>query len=250
MNNWPTGYGRHFFATVDSTNEQARLHAAAGASLPAWFVAERQTSARGRQGRVWHSPAGNLAMTLAMQDTRSPSETARLGFLAALAVADVLDELLPDALTRLKWPNDVLVNDRKASGILIEREGATTGPALVLVGIGINLAAHPPADQTRWAATSVVGEGGAPVAPADAACRVANRFAHWMSLEHKSGFLALRQAWRSRATRIGEPIEVRLPSETLAGVFEDLAEDGSLVLATGTGTRRIAAGDVFFPEAR
>ena len=141
----PAGYRLIEYDELDSTNEEARRRAAAGDVGPLWIIARSQTAGRGRRGREWVSPRGNLMATLLMKPGCAPAEAARLSFVAALAVHDALCAWLPSERVQLKWPNDTLVNGKKISGILLET--ATAGDRRELpwlaIGIGINLVAAP-----------------------------------------------------------------------------------------------------------
>lgn len=270
---------RVVFDTIDSTNDEARRRAAAGEIGPLWIAARRQTAGRGRQGRVWSSEPGNLAATYLFAFCGAPAEAARLSFVAALAVADTLSALAPGAEITLKWPNDALANRRKAAGILLENFGtprsaprrpaagrpvggraagrpgaAGNGPAthadramLLAIGIGLNLAHHPPPDGAVWPPTSLAKVTGKAPGFADALDELATNLAHRLAQNGAEGFDQIRRHWLARAINLGRQIEVRLPHETLTGRFEDLDTDGALVLQGPTGLRRIAAGDVFFP---
>ena len=149
-----------------------------------------------------------------------------------------------DRLT-LKWPNDVLLGGAKLSGLLIEfLDGAA--PALA-IGIGVNLAAAP--DGLPYEATALSGavRRGEPrptmfLAHLDAAFLA--RMGEWRT----QGFGALRAAWLDAAEGLGKPVTVRLPNETLTGVFEAIGPVGALRLRTAQGVRDITAGDVFFPH--
>jgi len=241
---WPDGYDRLILDEVDSTNAEARRRL--GAPRPLWIAARRQTAGRGRQGRAWTSPEGNLAATLLLERDEAPGELAKLTFHASLAVADMFAHFAPGAEVATKWPNDALLNGRKAAGILLENFGAGGGhKANLAIGIGINLAHHPDSSETRWPPTSIAAETG--VAPdMEAALGVlADRMAYWLS---SGDFQAVRTAWLARATHLGDRIEARLPDRSLTGIFEDVDADGALVLRTGGGVQRIAAADMHFPE--
>ncbi len=129
--------------TVDSTNAEARRRAEAGETGPLWITARRQTAGRGRRGRAWETGAGNLAATLLTTTAKPPAEAAEIAFVAALAVADLALAQVPDALVRLKWPNDVLVDGRKVSGILIESGMRPDGRLWLAIGVGVNLKSAP-----------------------------------------------------------------------------------------------------------
>ncbi len=222
----------------------------AGETGPIWIAARRQLAGRGREHRPWSTEPGNLAATLLLPFRGTPADGARLGFPSALAVAELFDHFAPGVGVTLKWPNDVLLCGRKASGILLENFGpGPDGRLGIAIGIGINLSSNPRADETLWPATAIAAETGrAP--PFDEALTVlAARMAHWLDTLERRGFEVVRGAWLARADRLGEVIDARLPRGTLTGRFSAIDADGALVLETADGTRRIAAGDVFFREA-
>lgn len=241
---WPLGYRLLELQEVDSTNEEARRRAAAGEPGPLWILAAEQTKGRGRRGRIWEAPPGNLSATLLIRPNRPAGECAQLSFVAALAAAEMLAALVPDVT--LKWPNDVLASGQKIAGILLEAETAADGKAAWLAaGIGINLKAFPPG--TEIPATAVEAMGVTAPSPQDALLDLAAAFAKWYEAWRTDGFPAIREAWLSRAHGLGLRIRVRLAREQMTGIFRDIDDAGALVLGLpGGGTRTIAAGDVFF----
>jgi BirA family transcriptional regulator, biotin operon repressor / biotin---[acetyl-CoA-carboxylase] ligase len=250
VSDWPAGVGRVVLDAVDSTNDEARRRSAAGERGPLWIASRRQVAGRGRERRPWSTEAGNLAATLLLPFAGTPREAARLGFAASLAVAEVFDLLAPGVHVALKWPNDVLLAGRKACGILLENFGPGPDGRLGLaIGIGINLASHPQPGEMRWPATSIAAETGAAPAFDDALALLARGMERWLGIHDEQGFDAVRTAWLARADRLGEVIDARLARGTLTGRFSAVDADGALVLETADGTRRVAAGDVFFREA-
>lgn len=244
MIHWPAGYDRLILDRTDSTNQEARRRAPAPA--PLWIAAREQTEGRGRQGRGWASPRGNLSATLLTGRDETPGELARLSFHASLAVADLLTRFAPEAEIATKWPNDALLNGRKVAGILLENFGPGGGhKANLAIGIGINLAHHPEPAESRWPPTSLAAETGAAPDFDEALTVLATRLDHWLAIPD---FETIRAEWLSRATRLGQPIEARLADQTLSGIFEDVDAEGALVLRTPAGPRRIAAADIHFPE--
>jgi BirA family transcriptional regulator, biotin operon repressor / biotin---[acetyl-CoA-carboxylase] ligase len=246
VTHWPDGYALKEFDTIDSTNDEARRLAASGERGPVWIVADRQTAARGRRGRPWQSPPGNLSTTLFLRPTKPTAECAQLSFVAALAVADFVSAFAREADIRVKWPNDVLANDRKIAGILLESAGATSERMEWLaVGIGLNLA-HFPGD-TEFPATSLASLGSDVPTARDALLRLAADWARWYEVWMAAGFADIRDAWLARAAKLGGRIRARLQTEETSGVFEGIDETGALILREGQGrTRAIAAGEVFF----
>jgi BirA family biotin operon repressor/biotin-[acetyl-CoA-carboxylase] ligase len=244
MAGWPAGYDRLILDEVDSTNEEARRRAPG--TRPLWIAARRQTAGRGRQGRGWASPVGNLAATLLIGRDEAPGALATLSFHASLALADLFEQFAPEAEIATKWPNDALLNGRKAGGILLENFGPGGGhKANLAIGVGINLAHHPDPGETRWPPTSLLAETGHAPDFETALEVLADRLDHWLGA---GDFAAIRARWLARTAHLGGTIEARLPQETVRGVFEDVDADGTLVLRTREGRRRIAAADIHFPE--
>lgn len=237
---------------TDSTNAEARRRAEAGETGPIWIVARRQTSGRGRRGREWVSDAGNLAATLLITTPKPPAEAAQVTFVAALAVADLLDAFVPPERVTIKWPNDVLIAGEKASGILVESGAHSSGGLWLAVGIGVNLA-HAP-DDTERPATSMAAHLRSDIAyapPIEAAVGVlADAFAVWMERWNALGFQPILDAWAARTRGLDKPCVARLGHETVTGLADGFAPDGALRILLADGSLRlISAGDVFFGEA-
>lgn len=229
---------------VGSTNAEALAHARSGTPGPLWITAARQSAGRGRRGRTWASEPGNLYATLLLTDPAPPERAAELSFVAALAVHDAVIDLAPSLAARvaLKWPNDVLIDEAKVAGILLESESPE--PFVVAVGIGVNCAHHP--DGTTYPATDLAAAG-ARVTPAHLFATLSRtmlvRLTQW---DRGRGFAAIRGDWLARASGVGEPIRVALPDRDLEGRFETLDAAGHLMLRTGDArVVAIAAGDVF-----
>ncbi|MDF0599243.1 biotin--[acetyl-CoA-carboxylase] ligase [Psychromarinibacter sp. C21-152] len=239
------GADRIVLDETDSTMAEARRRAPE-LRAPAWIMARRQTAGHGRRGRAWVSPEGNFAATVVLPAAGVPAQAALRSFTASLALHEAL--LACGATTEalgLKWPNDVLLNGGKVAGILLEslpRGG-------VAIGVGVNLATAPGADDVEPGAVRPVAlaeETGARVSPADFLAVLAPAFAEWESRFVTYGFSPVRDAWLARAARLGEPVTARLPTEAVTGTFETVDAAGQLVLRTAAGRRSIAAADVYF----
>ena len=230
-------------AETGSTNADLLALARAGSGEDGlWLRAERQTAGKGRQGRAWESPIGNLyASTLVRLGPGDPPAPT-LALVAAIALEEVVRGALPAERARhlsLKWPNDLLLGGTKLSGILLERAGDW-----VVIGIGVNVAHHPVlADR---ATTSLADEGAVTDAPAFAT-RLADMMAAWLHHWRQDGLAPIVARWRERAHPPGTPLVARLPDgEAVEGAFETLDATGALVLRLADGTHRaIHAGDVF-----
>lgn len=226
---------------VGSTMEEARRRFAPGLAHRVWIVAREQTSGRGRQGRGWASPPGNLHMTLLLPTATPPRDQPKLGFAAGVALARAARSLLPEPVcVALKWPNDLLVAGAKASGLLLEGLG---GGAAVGVGIGVNVVAHP-AD-TPYRATHLSVEAPGLDRGRVFACLSRALVEEVDVFAEGRGFALTRQRWLGFAAHRGRQIIVRLDGREIEGVFVDIDADGRLLLDAADGRIPIAAGDVF-----
>jgi BirA family biotin operon repressor/biotin-[acetyl-CoA-carboxylase] ligase len=247
---WPAGYDRLVLDTVDSTLSEAARRADS-ATGPLWILARHQSAARGRRGRGWVAPEGNLAATLLLpRPADPPARTALRSFVAALALRDACVAVTgaPDRFA-LKWPNDVLLDGGKFAGILLESSGHAAGMAYLAIGIGANLAAAPPAAAVEPGAVRPVALSavtGTPVAPEAFLTHLAVAYAAHEDRFARDGFDPIRAAWLDHAARLGRPVTARLPRESVQGIFETVDHDGNLVLNTADGPRRIPAADVYF----
>jgi BirA family biotin operon repressor/biotin-[acetyl-CoA-carboxylase] ligase len=241
---WPPGFGLEVFDEIDSTQSEARRRALAGESGPTWFVARRQTAGHGRRGRSWHSPHGNLMATVFMRPVVDIASAPQVSFVAALAVSDLLDRYAPGHCT-LKWPNDPLLDGRKAAGILPDSAGRSDGKLdWLLVGFGVNLATSP--DDAPYPTASISQLTGATPDPDIALSILATAWQRRFEAWQAHGFAAIRQAWLARAHGIGKDIRVQLPDETFTARFEGLDDAGALIARLPSGaTRLVSAGDVF-----
>jgi BirA family biotin operon repressor/biotin-[acetyl-CoA-carboxylase] ligase len=223
---------------IDSTNEEAKRLAASGAAGGTLVWAGEQLAGRGRRGRGWASPPGNLYASLLLRPACPPAQACQLNFVAAIALVEAVSALLPAAAAvTLKWPKYVL-----EAAAALDRS-----IDWLVIGVGVNVASHP-AD-TPYPATSLQREGAAGATVAAVLKAFAERFQAWYETWRGQGFAPVRARWLASARGLGEPIEVRLERETLQGRFGDLDETGALMLDMRDGARRqITTGDLFFPQ--
>ncbi len=236
---------------TDSTNLEARRRAEAGEFGPLWIGAKRQTAGRARRGRVWVMDTGNLAQTLLIKLNKTPFEASQLTFVAALAVYDLVGRYVPPSLVTIKWPNDVLLDGKKVSGILLESGSISSDSLWLAIGIGVNLKSFP--SDTDRPATAIADHLSAErtTAPTveEAGEALASAFDDWFVKWLTQGFEPVRQAWLDRTPGLHGPCIARLPNETLEGTADGIEPDGSLRLKLADGTVRvISAGDVFFGD--
>lgn len=255
------GYRLEAHASVGSTNALALEHARAGDAGKLWVVSKKQDSGRGRRGRAWATPEGNLAATLLIVTARDLKLAATLGFVAGLALSDALDAVVPNARIaiapdggsgeggknrfELKWPNDVLASGAKLAGILLESAMLGDGRFAVAVGIGVNVVAYP--EDVPYPATSLMAIG--------ANCDAETLFValsdawseNWRQWDEGRGLAAIRAKWLKRAAGLGGEVAVRVDGNVVRGVFETIDEDCRFVIRDRAGSRiTIAAGDVHF----
>ena len=207
--------------------------ARAGAAEGSWLRAERQSGGRGRQGRAWDSPPGNLYASTLVRLASTDPPAATLALVAAVALHETASHFAPGV--EIKWPNDLMAGDAKLAGILLEREGDA-----VVAGFGVNLAAHPRFVERR--ATSVFGLAGAAPDPAAFAEMLAEAFARWLGLWRSQGLGPIRRRWLEGA----HPLGTALVTADGAGLFDGIDEEGALRLRLEDGSSRLVrAGDVF-----
>ncbi len=242
MVKFPSGTPLELFDTLDSTSLEAKRWADDGEGGPRWFLAQSQTDGYGRRGREWEQRTGDFAATLLISSEGPIEKLGQLSFVVALALAGVLDEFMSEDKIALKWPNDVLIDGGKCAGILLEN----LGPQLS-IGVGVNIVSKP--QGLAYPAARLLDHTQSPPSPQALAARLDHHFWRYYRQWRGEGFAPIRIGWLARAAGLGENITVRLPAESLAGVFGGLDETGALILRLGARTRTIAAGDVFFtPE--
>jgi len=227
-------------AVTASTNADMLARAASVAAEGLWLRAERQSAGRGRMGRHWDSPAGNLYASTLVRLRPADPPAASLALVSGLAVAETANAVLPAPVAMLKWPNDVLIAGAKLSGMLLERQGDA-----VVVGIGINVA-HAPALPDR-ATVSLHAAGASPGLDAAMliealAARFADRLGEWRG----AGLPAILDKWLASAHKPGTPLRISgADGKPLTGHFAGLTAEGALILLLPDGSQRIVtAGDV------
>lgn len=232
----PDGWRLVALDSVGSTNDEAGRLADEGATEGTFVWARGQTGGRGRRGRSWASPPGNLYCSTVLRPACGAGRAAELGFVAALAVADMVPR---ERQIRLKWPNDVLVDGGKIAGILPESAiDQDARVAHVVVGIGVNVGFAPQLPDMRYPGAIL---GGSVEAAAE---KLAHGLAHWLAEWRQSGFEEIRAAWLAQAGPLGAEVDVRLGEQLVSGRFAGLDRDGGLLLDTAAGPRRIVSGEL------
>lgn len=254
------GYRLNGFDTIGSTSTEAARAAVTGDSGDVWFCALKQTEGRGRRGRAWETASGNLAASLLVVPDCDPAISATLGFVAGVAMNRALRQVVPNALVRqgidgadgqsrtriaLKWPNDVLADGAKLSGILLEAQKRPDGGMAVVIGMGVNAVAAP--EGLPYPATSLRALGfdiSAETIFAALSDAWVDAIEVWNS---GRGIPEILSLWREAAAGIGAEVAVQRDGEVVRGVFETIDEAGRLIVRANDNRRiAITAGDVHF----
>jgi BirA family biotin operon repressor/biotin-[acetyl-CoA-carboxylase] ligase len=237
-----------WFAELDSTNRHALALAAQGAAHGTAVIAETQTAGRGRLGRSFFSPPRtNLYVSIVLRPNGSVATLGTLPLAAGVALAEAIAAELGDpARVELKWPNDVLVDGKKVSGILLERASASAAAAVIL-GIGVNLNVDPATfpDEFRARASSLSAQAGRKIDRARFAAALFERLERALDAHAAGGFAALRPRFDALFRMTGRRVRVADAAERVReGLVLGVGADGSLRLGTYDGEERLFAGDV------
>ena len=232
----PDGWTLVALDSVGSTNDEAARRADAGAPEGTVVWSREQTGGRGRRGRHWASPVGNLYTSTILRPDCPAQRAAELGFAAALAVADIVPA---GREVRVKWPNDVLVDGGKIAGILLESAIGQTGQVQhVVAGIGVNVGFAPQLPEMRYPGSALGGSVEAALEKLAAA--LAARLSEW----RREGFETVRAAWLAKAGPLGTEVDVKLGEGLVRGRFAGLDREGALLLDTAMGPRKIVSGEL------
>jgi BirA family biotin operon repressor/biotin-[acetyl-CoA-carboxylase] ligase len=231
------------YDSLASTSDLCRRRAAAGEPAGLAVLARRQEQGRGSFGRAWSSPAGNLYLSVLLRPDGPVREGGLWSLLAAVALAEAVEPLLPDpGCLRLKWPNDLLLDGGKLAGILLDSAaGPDAGFASLVIGFGLNLASKPDLPDRPAACLADIA---APPPPEAVATALLDRIGQWLAIRQADGFAPVRAAWLARSFPLATPLLLRHGEQDLPGSFAGLADDGSLLLDTPTARHAFAAGEV------
>jgi BirA family biotin operon repressor/biotin-[acetyl-CoA-carboxylase] ligase len=232
---------------VDSTSDEMKRLAERGADEGTLVWADEQTGGHGRLGRRWISPPGNLYVSILLRPAATATQSVQLTFVTAVALADVIAAVLPPSRrVGCKWPNDVLVDGRKVSGILLESQSKPDGTlAALVIGVGVNIGSHPPDEAVMYPPTSLHAEGARDEEPGSLLQRLCPTFLGWFDIWQHRGFEPVRRAWLDRAEKLHQPVEVRTDTSIIEGVFVGVDSHGAMLVQQGDRRRAILAGDVF-----
>ena len=225
----------HHFDELASTNLRARKIAADSPNGTV-VVAEKQSEGRGRLGKAWASPPGGIYLSIILKPEIPPDHIHRLTLVAGVAAVEVLNELGLNA--EIKWPNDILINEKKVCGILTEIDAEMDAVNYVIIGIGVNanteLDALPPI--TMLQATSLKEEMGRVVDRIAITQRFLERFEQYYVTFSEGGFPSILKHWREHSSTIGRRVKIVTKFRTIEGEAVGIDHDGALIVERDDGT--------------
>jgi len=238
MVDWNVSVVASASSTQDLLKERALQDAAEGTVVQALL----QTAGRGRHGNTWDSPMGNLYMSALLCPDIPADQAGQMAFVAALALSRAMDAYVDLRAhdKRLKWPNDILIDSLKVSGILLETTLQKDRVRHLMLGMGVNILCPP---DGRIGLDAVKSK---PVYVNVFRDDVLKALEYYYALWRVQGFSPIREEWLSQAYGLGTDISVRLPEITLTGVFDGIDPDGALILRQGGHQNLIRSGDVHF----
>jgi len=242
------GFQLEHVETIGSTSTQLMQDALAGVTGPKWLVADEQVDGKGRRGRHWNSPKGNLYSSLLLNDPAPSEKIAQLSFVLALALRDavmavsVVGQGPTSEEVEVKWPNDLMIRGKKCAGLLLE--GGLKGQArFVVIGLGVNIVSHPeksnhPASNLTDLGISTSTEHFFPFL-SDA---IAQRLEQWAMGQ---GFAQIRADWLAHAFKMGQDMRINTSTESYIARLDGVDESGSLLVDYMGRSRTITAGEIF-----
>jgi BirA family biotin operon repressor/biotin-[acetyl-CoA-carboxylase] ligase len=246
------GKAIHHFHSMDSTNSKAYQLALQGAEEGEIVVAESQKKGRGRLGRKWFSPpSSNLYLSVILRPEIPPQQASLMTLMAAVATAGAIHRF-SGLQPMIKWPNDILLKNRKVAGLLNEIHSETDRIHFVILGIGVNLNMDEKmfSKEIRSLATSLKREMGQSVSRKAFLQTLLEELEMWYETFLREGAAPVLKAWRDRAKIHGRPVKVTSFREVLTGTAIDVDSDGALILETKEGERkRVVAGDIEYARA-
>ncbi|PWS35272.1 biotin--[acetyl-CoA-carboxylase] ligase [Falsiroseomonas bella] len=238
----PPGWRLRIEAELPSTSDLLRRLAAAGEPEGLAVLARRQTAGRGRDGRSWQSPEGNLYISLLLRPDAPAAAAPRFALLGGVALAEALSGFMADrAAIRLKWPNDLLLGGAKLAGMLCEGAAHDGRIEWIVLGLGANLAVAP---QLPDRPTTCLGQHAPAPDPEAAAVALIRAVDTWQRRISAEGIRPLLDAWQQRGPQPGARLTLRTGAGETTGLYRGLDADGALLLETDGRTRRFATGEL------
>jgi BirA family biotin operon repressor/biotin-[acetyl-CoA-carboxylase] ligase len=237
-----TPWRLEIFSELPSTSDFCIARAKEGEAEGLAVFAARQSAGRGSRGRNWLSPPGNVALSVLLRPDMAPAQSSIFPLLAGIAVAEAVAAALPNGpAPMLKWPNDVLLNGEKCAGLLIDATPDKNRIDWLVVGIGIN-AGYAPELSDR--VVTCLAAHGATATALEVAESVLARLSNWLDIFAKNGTSPIIEAWTKNAHPIGTPLQVKTPSQIIAGNFAGLSPRGELLLSAENRIESFSTGEI------
>lgn len=240
------GHKIYYYSETGSTNDEAFALGLAGAPEGAVIVADSQSMGKGRLQRSWYSPAGsNIYTSVILRPQIEPSGASRIPIMAGVAVAEVLDKYAPGKI-RLKWPNDILVHEKKVCGILSQARISAGKIDFIVLGIGINVNISRSwlAKEIRDTATSLTIETDRDISRQELIISLYENLGKWYKQLLQNGFAPIKEKWLALTPMVGRIVQVKSKDETIEGEATGIDDDGSLILLAGKDKEiKVSAGD-------
>lgn len=230
---------------IDSTQDKAKEYAQKGEEEGFVLQALEQSKGRGRHGKNWVSQKGNLYMSVILKPECLVDESSQLAFVSALAVSDAIEGFLPSGMVRknLKWPNDVLVNNKKIAGILIENTLVRGRIEFVTLGIGLNVNVTPQIEKSVCLKDILDVEHNI----SEVRDSVLQCLARFYNMWKRDGFSEIRTLWLKQAYGIGQNLTVSLSENEIKGKFDGIDKNGWMIVTDKSGNQRnIKSGTIIF----
>lgn len=195
------------------------------------IITQNQTAGKGRYGRVWESFNGNLYFSILLKPTnKNLNLISTLSFVSTVAMGLSINNLQAKSTIKIsyKWPNDILINDQKTAGILLESDINQNQINFVVIGIGVNIVGNP--HNTNYPATNLKDAGFLEISPEDLLKKFLDNFSDLYEKWLHFGFKPSRNLWLENAFNLNKEIFVNLFDKKIKGLFKDLDENGNLVL--------------------
>jgi BirA family transcriptional regulator, biotin operon repressor / biotin---[acetyl-CoA-carboxylase] ligase len=245
---WLKNYNLLIFDEIDSTNDEAKRLALAGVRGDFVIWANTQTKGRGKDLRPWISASGNLHASILLTPKENMPYSADFSLMVAVAVGEVLANLLPvDKKISYKWPNDILVEGKKISGILLESVMLGTQCKGLIIGVGINIAAAPLlTDNARYEATCLWHHLTSKIDASVVINDLMKSFEFFLNAYTNYGIGPIKEIWLQKCNDIGKKITIKIGEKEVSGIFSDMTKNGEIKLTLSNGEEvAISSGEVF-----
>lgn len=240
------GHSIHYYQEIGSTNDEAFRLGMEGAPEGTVIVANSQSAGKGRLQRSWFSPpSSNIYTSVILRPEFNPADAPRITIMAGLAAAQTIETYCPRK-TRIKWPNDILLDGKKVCGILAQMQSNEDKIDFIILGIGINvnIAADEFPPEIRNIATSIAAQSGGYHSRQDLLITLYKNLSKWYKTLTSTGFEMIREEWLKMASLIGSETQVKFRDEIIKGKALGIDERGALVMSDSKGkTVKILAGD-------